>query len=488
MGDFFFYIFFLAISFLIVIPRSERSSILSLGRLGYGIGALIIIFLLLQQFSTIVLFDTFAQQGWQLQNQQSMFSQTLESTPLSDMLTLPPITAELALSFMVACFFTSSIFYTLLLSRPHVLVLTSTLYLGALVVVSIVFLLTPSLFTMFIAFECLLLTSLGLLKLTSKSERIGEAVSEMFMWTLFGSFFLLLGFFTAYAEVGNFLDHCDSTAGLFADPVSGLISFFFIIGFGVKIPVWPFISWLLKAHVEASVEFSILLSGFIVKLGILGLWRILDALAPDWIYLLIFFVSLMAICDATVRLFAQTDLKRIVALTTVIEMNWLNLCYLAGDINLVFLANFLIVVHCFTTTSEFLLVEFISKRYGTRDFWQISGLWYNTPVLWYYSFIVVFTTIGFPGTSIFMAKFIFLLNFIAYSYWIFSLFICIFFFILPLFFIRLWVPVWFGLPQQHKSGLIPVLDLTSRELTLLSSSCALGLLLGIFPTFFFDIF
>jgi len=216
-----------------------------------------------------------------LQNQQSMFSQTLESTPLSDMLTLPPITAELALSFMVACFFTSSIFYTLLLSRPHVLVLTSTLYLGALVVVSIVFLLTPSLFTMFIAFECLLLTSLGLLKLTSKSERIGEAVSEMFMWTLFGSFFLLLGFFTAYAEVGNFLDHCDSTAGLFADPVSGLISFFFIIGFGVKIPVWPFISWLLKAHVEASVEFSILLSGFIVKLGILGLWRILDALAPD---------------------------------------------------------------------------------------------------------------------------------------------------------------------------------------------------------------
>jgi len=43
------------------------------------------------------------------------------------------------------------------------------------------------------------------------------------------------------------------------------------MGFGVKIPIWPFLSWLLKAHVEASVEFSILLSGFIVKLGLLGL-------------------------------------------------------------------------------------------------------------------------------------------------------------------------------------------------------------------------
>lgn len=79
-------------------------------------------------------------------------------------------------------------------------------------------------------------------------------------------------------------------------------------------------------------------------------------------------VSCLAILDATLRLFTQTDLKRIVALTTVIEMNWLNMCYLLGDVNLVFVAHFLIVAHCFTTASEFLLVEFISKRYNTRDF------------------------------------------------------------------------------------------------------------------------
>jgi len=79
-------------------------------------------------------------------------------------------------------------------------------------------------------------------------------------------------------------------------------------------------------------------------------------------------VSCLAILDASLRLFVQNDLKRIVALTTVVEMNWLNLCYLLGDQNLEYLAHFLIVVHCFTTTSEFLLVEFISKRYHTRDF------------------------------------------------------------------------------------------------------------------------
>lgn len=269
---------------------------------------------------------------------------------------------------MLACFITVSVFLALLLIRPAALVAGTLMYLLLLLVASLVFIFAPSLLWMFLAFECLLLTSLGLLKLTSKSERIGEAVSEMFMWTLFGSFFLLLGFFSLYAEFGTNMDALRSSVALGASATPGLIGLFFIVGFGVKVPIWPFTSWLLKAHVEASVEFSILLSGFIVKLGILGLWRVLDTFGVDWLYLIVFASSCLAILDATLRLFVQTDLKRIVALTTVIEMNWLNLCYFAGDESLVFLAHFLLIAHCFTTASEFLLVDLISKRYGTRDF------------------------------------------------------------------------------------------------------------------------
>ena len=84
---------------------------------------------------------------------------------------------------------------------------------------------------------------------------------------------------------------------------------------------FPPLSWLLKAHVEASVEFSILLSGFIVKLGILGLIRILDNFQNNYILYILLSLAILAIIDATIRLFAQQDLKRIVALTTVIEMN-----------------------------------------------------------------------------------------------------------------------------------------------------------------------
>lgn len=62
---------------------------------------------------------------------------------------------------------------------------------------------------------------------------------------------------------------------------SPTLALLFMVGFGVKIPTWPFVSWLLKAHVEASVEFSILLSGFIVKVGVFGLYRILLAVGAS---------------------------------------------------------------------------------------------------------------------------------------------------------------------------------------------------------------
>jgi formate hydrogenlyase subunit 3/multisubunit Na+/H+ antiporter MnhD subunit len=143
---------------------------------------------------------------------------------------------ELTVSFIIACFCTVGIFFILLLLRPGILIISAYFYIGLLVIVSLVFIFCPSLFGMFIAFECLLLIAIGLLKLTSKSERIGEAISEMFMWTLFGSFFLLLGFFSLYAEFGNNMELYSNGVSFGTSPTSGIICLFFLIGFGVKIP------------------------------------------------------------------------------------------------------------------------------------------------------------------------------------------------------------------------------------------------------------
>lgn len=244
----------------------------------------------------------------------------------------------------------------------------SALTLSLLALTSAAFINTRGLLGLFIFFEALLLLSLNLLILTSKSERILEAALEMFLWTVAGSVGLIFLFLWHF--------NC-GLVDLFThrwDLASPLASCALLLGFGVKVPIWPCLSWLLKAHVEASVEFSILLSGFIVKLGLIGLLRILEVSGLAWAGELLFACCLLAMLDASIRLFAQIDLKRVVALTTVLEMNWLTTCFLLGGEALYTLGLFLAVAHCFTTITEFFVVECLSKRYGTRDIMHLTGL------------------------------------------------------------------------------------------------------------------
>jgi hypothetical protein len=94
---------------------------------------------------------------------------------------LDPTPAAMGVSFFVACTLTTLVFFSLLLLRQESVTMTVHLNMAILVAVSFFFIYTKSLIIMFVSFECLLFISLNILRITSKSERIGEAVSEMFM-------------------------------------------------------------------------------------------------------------------------------------------------------------------------------------------------------------------------------------------------------------------------------------------------------------------
>jgi NADH-quinone oxidoreductase subunit M len=95
----------------------------------------------------------------------------------------------------------------------------------------------------------------------------------------------------------------------------------FLIGFGVKLPIWPFYGWLPKAHVEASTNFSIFLSGVLVKFAFFGLFKCLLVveLEPTCIYVYPFLI--LGIVDTVFKIFYQIDLKKLVAYSTVVEMH-----------------------------------------------------------------------------------------------------------------------------------------------------------------------
>lgn len=192
---------------------------------------------------------------------------------------------------------------------------------------------------------------------------------------------------------------------------------------------------MLKAHVEASVEFSILLSGVIVKFGALGIFRFMHQGGLTLNSQVLAACSLLGIFEASFRLLAQRDLKRIVALTTVIELNWIGFCIAKGGFYFEQIAAFLLVAHSFTTASEFFLVECLYKRFHTRDFFFISGVASSTPILWYVGLATVLVTIGFPGTSLFTAKLLFFGVLSSFSITLFSLFAFFFFYYLSLCFL-----------------------------------------------------
>lgn len=380
--------------------------------------------------------------------------------------------SNLQLAFLTSAGITAIVFLIFISSKPAPIYTQASLSLFFIIGAGVLFIMTDSLLVMLICFELLLLASLYLLRLTSKSERVIEASVEMLIWTLVGSAALLI-FFCGVALQGHYQLSQNLTT-----PLTTSQMMLILVGFGVKIPVWPFVSWLLKAHVEASVEFSILLSGFIVKVGVFGLYRFVQISSNHATPLILFGLCAVGLISAVSRLFGQRDLKRIVALTTVIEMNWLGLCLACGNYVFEQIAVYLVVAHSLTTSLEFSAVEFISRRYGSRDVGQVQGLLHSAPNLGVFCLIIALITIGFPGTPLFFAKLIFFATLTPLSFcW--SLMIgVVLLLIIPAFFIRLWTPIIFGSDINTPRS---VIDLSASDLLLFSALIFAAILLTFYP-------
>lgn len=320
---------------------------------------------------------------------------------------------------------------------------------------------TDSVILFFLAYELLLVPSFFILYKYAKTRRCIEAAYLMFFWTQFGALFLIASFLyiTILCNSSSF-----STISFFQFS-NFEVNFLFIcwiIGFGVKLPIWPFYGWLPKAHVEASTNFSIFLSGVLVKFAFFGLLKCLLTvqLEPTFIYIYPFLT--IGIVDAVFKLFYQIDLKKLVAYSTVVEMHWLTICVISGQSCLMLSSFCMLISHALLSSNSFLIVDSINRRFKTRLITEISGINYLCPKLFLAGLINCLIFLGFPGSIFFIAEFLF------FSFF-FDLFpiLCIFlilllYFFAPTFFFRSWVNALFGLSANiHKQ--IPM-DLNSKEL------------------------
>jgi NADH-quinone oxidoreductase subunit M len=238
------------------------------------------------------------------------------------------------------------------------------------------------------------------------------AAIKFFLYTLFGSIFMLVAililYFTSSPHTLNILTLIESGSVL-PYTLQMVCFIFFFIAFAIKVPVWPFHTWLPDAHVEAPTAVSVILAGVLLKMGTYGMLRISWPMFPMALKSLSFWIALLgaiAIIYGALVSMAQKDLKKLVAYSSVSHMGY---CMLAlgafSSTQAIEGCMFQMLSHGLLTGGMFLLVGVLYDRAHTREIAAFGGLGAKLPV---YSALMVFFSmgsLGLPGMSGFISEF-----------------------------------------------------------------------------------
>ena len=248
-----------------------------------------------------------------------------------------------------------------------------------------------------------------------------------FLYTLAGSLLTLLGVIALVAvhfqySKTNLLTFSipELTQGLAALPwpewrdtsswTSPQVVIFLLLlaGFAIKVPIFPFHTWLPLAHVEAPTAGSILLAGVLLKVGTYGLLRFNIGMTPlgaAALFPLLSTLAVIGIIYGALAALAQTDIKRLVAYSSVSHMGFIVLGIFAFNATGLDGSAIQMVNHGLTTGALFACVGMIYERYHTRDMTQLGGLWNRLPLLAFFMILAALGSAAVPGLNGFVGEF-----------------------------------------------------------------------------------
>jgi NADH-quinone oxidoreductase subunit M len=358
------------------------------------------------------------------------------------------------------------------------------------------------LFLFYVFFEVMLLPMYFLIGVWGGPNREYAAI-KFLLYTLFGSVFILVAVLILYfwqgdAPADGFTAHtfdiirltqAATTTGYYGRSIQGVIFMLFLTGFCVKLPSFPFHTWLPDAHVEAPTPISMILAGVLLKIGGYGLVRLAWPLAPagayDWSYF-VAALGVFSILYGALVAMAQTDFKKLVAYSSVSHMGYVTLgmavMRLAAESDPRFYsygvngAMFMMIAHGITSTGMFFLVGVVYERAHTRDLRALGGLLNSMPLYGAASFVIFFGSMGLPGLCGFIAEVFVVLS--AFNYNPVLAVLAAAAVILTAGYI-LWTlqRVFLGKPGEH--GLLP--DMNVREIIVAAPLVVLTVALGVLP-------
>ncbi len=278
-------------------------------------------------------------------------------------------------------------------------------------------------FLFYIFWEIVLVPMYFLIGIWGHPARRLYAAIKFFLYTLFGSVVMLLGILGIYfyhgAQTGNYTFDVLALMQITYPWSPNLLSFqnlvwlAFFLSFAIKVPMFPFHTWLPDAHTEAPTAGSVILAGILLKMGGYGFVRFNLGMLPEatrYFVPLMVTLSIVAIIYGAMVCLVQQDMKRLIAFSSVSHMGFVTLGMFALNMQGVQGSVLQMVNHGLSTGALFLIVGLIYDRRHTRMIADFGGLSTVMPIYATLFAIVMFSSIGLPGLNGFVGEFLILVG------------------------------------------------------------------------------
>ena len=311
---------------------------------------------------------------------------------------------------------------------------------------------------------------------------------KFFIYTIFGSLFMLLALVYLYLQTPGIAHKSDfesvyaAARTLDITQQSYLFGAFFI-AFAIKMPLFPFHTWQPDTYVESPTAGTMLLSGIMLKMGTYGLIRFILPITPlavDKYGMVVIILSIIGIVYGSIIAIQQKDMKRLIAYSSFAHVGLMSAGIFSGNIDGIQGALIQMLAHGINVVGLFFIVEIIQQRTNSRELARLGGITQTTPNLTVYFIILMLGSVAMPLTNGFIGEFLLLKGVYQYNAWagaIAGLTIILG----AVYMLRMVQKSMFGITSKITDGFT---DLTVSEKAVLFPLSFMVILLGIAPNIF----
>ncbi len=331
----------------------------------------------------------------------------------------------------------------------------------------------------YVFFEGTLIPMFLIIGIWGGARRI-QATYKFFFYSFTGTVLMLLAIMAMFWQAGT-LDIQQLLKFHFTPEVQTWLWIGFFASFAVKMPMWPFHRWLPEAHVEAPTGGSVILAAILLKLGGYGFIRFSISMFPDASHQFanfVFVLSIAAIIITSLIALVQTDMKKLIAYSSVAHMGFVTMGIFSGNIYGIHGAIFQMISHGIVSAALFLCVGVVYDRMHTREIDAYGGLVERMPRYAFAFMVFTMANVGLPGTSGFIGEFLTMLAVFQVNTWV-AFFAAFGVILSAAYALWLYRRVIFG--ALTKDSLKGILDLDVREIAVLVPLVILTILFGFYP-------